>query len=150
MTSFVETPLTSQISVRGTAPAGFPTVPNTTAVVDGNTVVWLGPDEWLVLGGSEADFSDAAAAVDVSANRIAFDLSGANTLDVLASGCGLDLAEEAFAIGGCAQTLLARAQVILIRQASDAFRILVRPSFAPYTRAWLADAIAGSLADPAL
>ncbi len=150
MTAFVETPLAAQISVRGAAPAGFPTVPNTTAVVDGHTVVWLGPDEWLVLGGAEADFVSAAAAVDVSANRIALDLSGANALDVLASGCGLDLDEAAFPVGDCAQTLLARAQVILIRQASDAFRILVRPSFAPYLRAWLSDAIAGSLADPAL
>ncbi len=150
MTSFVETPLASQISVRGTAPAGFPTVPNTTAVVDGNTAIWLGPDEWLVIGGRESDFATAAAAVDVSANRLALDLSGPNTLDVLASGCGLDLAETAFPVGDCAQTLLARAQVILVRHETSAFRILVRPSFAPYLRAWLADAIAGSLADPAI
>jgi len=150
VTSFVEATLASQVSVRGTALPGFPTVPNTTAVVRGNAVLWLGPDEWLVLGGAESDFAEASAAVDVSANRVAFDLSGPNALDVLVSGCALDLDEVAFPVGGCAQTLLARAQVILVRHDTHVFRILVRPSFAPYLRAWLADAIAGSLADPAI
>ena len=47
----------AQVSIRGEAPAGFPVEPNTIATVDGKTVLWLGPDEWLVLGGREADSS---------------------------------------------------------------------------------------------
>ena len=39
----------------------------------------------------EADFPDAAAAVDVSANRVAFELAGDDAADVLAQGCALDL-----------------------------------------------------------
>ena len=100
-----------------TPPAGFPVEPNTTAEVDGATVLWLGPDEWLVLGATEADFPDAAAAVDVSANRVAFELSGDDAADVLAQGCALDL--DRFEPGRCAQTLLARAQVILYRPDAD-------------------------------
>ena len=50
-----------------------------------------GRDEWLVLGGAEADFPDAAAAVDVSANRVVFELTGDDAADVLAQGCSLDL-----------------------------------------------------------
>ena len=53
--------------------------------------IWLGPDEWLVLGGREEDFADLPAAVDVSANRVCLELSGAGAADVLASAAALDL-----------------------------------------------------------
>jgi sarcosine oxidase subunit gamma len=46
-----------------------------------------------------------------------------------------------FAPGRCAQTLLARAEVILHRVDEETFRVFVRPSFAAYLRAWLDDAI---------
>ena len=140
MADLAELPVEAQVSIRGEPPAGFPVEPNTTGTVDGKTVLWLCPDEWLVLGGHEADYPDAAAAVDVSANRVAFELSGDDAADVLAHGCALDL--DPFEPGRCAQTLLARAQVILYRPDAVTFRILVRPSFAPYLRAWLEDALA--------
>jgi sarcosine oxidase subunit gamma len=43
--------------------------------------------------------------------------------------------------GSCAQTLVARANVLL-QQMDDAptYRLFVRPSFAAYLAAWLADA----------
>ena len=132
-----ELDLSSQVSVRGEPQPGFPLEPNTVA----GDVLWLGPDEWLVLGGREEDHPDAAAAVDVSANRVCFELAGDDVEDVLALGCSLDLHPSAFAPGRCAQTLLARAQVILHRTELETFRILVRPSFAPYLRAWLEDAL---------
>ena len=135
-----EPELPPQVDVRGEPPPGFPVEPNTTAEVSGKAVLWLGPDEWLVLGATEADFADAAAAVDVSANRVAFELSGPDAADVVAQGCSLDL--DQFLPGRCAQTLLARAQVILYRPDAATFRILVRPSFAGYLRAWLQDATA--------
>jgi sarcosine oxidase subunit gamma len=135
-----ELALPPQVDVRGEPPTGFPIEPNTTAVVAGATVLWLGPDEWLVLGATETDFPDAAAAIDVSANRVAFELAGHDAADVLATGCALDL--DRFEPGRCAQTLLARAQVILHRPDAETFRILVRPSFAPYLSAWLGDAVA--------
>ena len=116
---------------------GFPVEPNTVAEVDGRTVLWLGPDEWLVLGGREEDFADAAAAVDVSANRVVFELAGPGAAEVLATGCSVDVAP-----GRCAQTLLAHAQVIVLRPEPDRWWVFVRPSYAPYVRAWLEDALA--------
>jgi heterotetrameric sarcosine oxidase gamma subunit len=132
-----EVELASQVSVRGEPQTGFPVEPNTTA----GDVLWLGPDEWLVLGGHEDDYPDAAAAVDVSANRVCFELAGEDVEDVLAQGCSLDLHSSVFPPGRCSQTLLARAQVILHRTYPERFRIFVRPSYAPYLRVWLEDAL---------
>jgi sarcosine oxidase subunit gamma len=128
--------LDAQVSVRGEPPAGFPVEANTAAVVDGRTVLWLGPDEWLVLGGREEDYAGASAAIDVSANRALLELTGEGSADVLASGCSVEVEP-----GHCVQTLLARAQVVLFRPEPDRWWILVRPSFAPYLRAWLEDAL---------
>ena len=122
----------AQVSVRGEPPLA----PNT---VEGDAL-WLGTDEWLVLGGREQDYADMPAAVDVSANRVCLELTGEGAADVLARGCALDLHASVFPPGRCAQTLVARAQVILYRTEEHAFRLLVRPSFADYLRAWLRDA----------
>jgi sarcosine oxidase, subunit gamma len=140
MAALRELELPPQVAVRGDPPPGFPVEPNTTARFGDRLVFWLGPDEWLVLGGAESDYPDAAAAVDVSASRVAFELSGPGAAEVLAQGCSLDL--DALDPCGCAQTLLARAQVLLHRADAETFRILVRPSFAGYLRAWLEDATA--------
>ena len=126
-----EVELQAQVSVRGEPPMA----PNTVV----GDAIWLGPDEWLVLGGREEDYADLPAAVDVSANRVCLELSGEGAADVLARGCALDLHASVFPPGRSAQTLVARAQVILWRT-EDAFRLLVRPSFADYLRAWLRDA----------
>jgi sarcosine oxidase subunit gamma len=138
MAALREPALPPQVDVRGEPQPGFPVEPNTVADVGGRTVLWLGPDEWLVLGATEADFPDAAAAVDVSANRVALELTGDDAAHVLAQGCSLDL--DGLTPGRCAQTLLARTPVIVVRGPA-AWTLLVRPSLAPYLRAWLQDAL---------
>jgi len=142
VTELSELSLGPQVLVRGAPPAGFPVEPNTTAPARGREVLWLGPDEWLVLGGTESDYPDADAAVDVSANRVGFALAGEDAADVLAQTCALDL--DAIPDGCCAQTLVAGVQAILVRDGKETWRILVRPSFAAYVRAWLEDALAGA------
>jgi len=143
----VEVPFLAQVDVRCDPASawrlGFPTTPNTVAGDERRGVLWLGPDEWLVVGlpGTEALILaeiDAALAgehrsiVDVSANRAVIDLYGATRLDLLATGCGLDLDPRGGWLPGvCAQTLFAKAQVIL-QEREDATRVFVRPSFADY------------------
>jgi sarcosine oxidase subunit gamma len=131
-----EVELEAQVTVRGEPQPGFPVEPNTVA----GDVLWLGPDEWLVLGARESAYADAAATVDVSASRSCLELAGDDVEDVLAQGCSLDLHASVFTPGRCAQTLLAKAQVILHRTDEQTFRIFVRPSFAPYLREWIHDA----------
>ena len=80
--SAVELPFATQVDVRtGDAAAlGFPVEPNTWARVGERDALWLGPDEWLIVGapgdvdGVTADLEASLAGrhhsvVDVSANR---------------------------------------------------------------------------------
>jgi len=136
-----------------------PTEPNTAVVSDDGTrhVLWLGPDEWLILAepGSALELESSVraaigdgrgAVIDVSANRTTIAVSGPRARELLAFGCSLDLDERRFKPGMCAQTLLARANVIVVPvgpAVEPSFRILVRPSFASYLAAWLTDAAVG-------
>src|SRR5262249_62117861 len=60
-----ELELESQVSVRGEPQPGFPVEPNTTA----GRALWLGPDEWLGIGGGGGGFPGGAAVVGGPARR---------------------------------------------------------------------------------
>ena len=114
-------------------------------------VVWLGPDEYLLLceAGKEQELQGSLnsmipsphfAITDVSDSLCALSLRGPAVRAVLAKGCGLDLHPEKFAVGQSAQSLLALSAVTLMAVADDAFILICRTSFAPYVQRWLADA----------
>jgi sarcosine oxidase subunit gamma len=129
-----------------------PTRPNTWVRGDVGSVIWLGPDEWLVvselsaLETQEADLRAAVtpfggAAVDVSGQRVSLTLRGRYLRDVLAKGCALDLHQTVFRSGASAQTTLGRAGVVLLAgDDPDELTVLVRQSFANYLADWLVDA----------
>ncbi|WP_318306291.1 sarcosine oxidase subunit gamma [Amycolatopsis solani] len=111
---------------------------------NGVDVLWMGPDEYLVLAepGRQAELEaalsrESAAVVDVSAQRNVVRLTGPDAAEVLAHGCSIDL--EAAPPGTCVQTLLARTGIVLMVR-EEGFTILVRQSFSDYFKAWLADA----------
>jgi sarcosine oxidase, subunit gamma len=114
---------------------------NTTTTWEGRDVLWLGPDERLVVAaaGDRATFvreldetiaGQHHSVLDVSANRIAYDLH--DGLEQLATGCSLDLDPSRWRPGMCAQTLFGGAQVILHQRDDRTTRVFVRPSFAGY------------------
>ena len=149
-----EVPFLAQLDVRTDAPmTSLPTEPNTVAGDATRAALWLGPDEWLIVGPPgneaqlEAEFAAAGATVvDVSANRTTLELSGPRARELLEFGCPIDLHPSVFGPGRCAQTLLARANVLIwfvSDEPEPIYRLLVRPSFAAYVAAWLADAAAG-------
>ncbi|MEU9213554.1 sarcosine oxidase subunit gamma family protein [Streptomyces sp. NPDC048415] len=133
----------------------LPLEPNTVVRAGELTALWLGPDEWLVVGtpGTQQDLENRIRAAtgdepvsvtDVSAQRTTLLVAGPRARDLLAHGCPLDLHPRAFGAGRCAQTTLARAQIVLVaRDESRAgFWVLVRSSFAGYLTDWLLDAAA--------
>jgi sarcosine oxidase subunit gamma len=51
--------------------------------------------------------------------------------------CPLDLHQRVFAVGGCAQTLIGKSNVLIVREDLQRFAICVRRSFAEYLYALL-------------
>jgi len=85
--------------------------------------------------------TDLPGGVDVSANRTTLTLTGPHALDILEKGCSLDLHPRAFTTDHCAETTVARTQVILWRKTDEpTYHLLVRGSFARYLADWLVDA----------
>jgi sarcosine oxidase subunit gamma len=141
-----EIPFLTQVDVRADPSAvsalGFPGRPNTTSTWNDADVLWLGPDEWLVVAeaGRQVELLEELEAalapghrsvVDVSANRAVFDLRGPDRHDRLAIACPLDLHPRSWGPGRCAQTVFGAAPVLL-HERPDATRVFVRPSFAGY------------------
>lgn len=122
---------------------GLPTEPNTVASAAGRDALWLGPDEWLVIGTARtaadplvAELETSLAGVhhsivDVSANRTVIELASPSRHELLSSACPIDLHPRAWNDGRCAQTVFGAAQVVL-QERSGTTRVFVRPSFAGY------------------
>ena len=160
-----ETPFLTQLDLRldqGGGPAvakalggELPAEPCTAVTLGDLRVLWLGPDEWLVLAdpGRQHELKDLlraaigddhGAVVDVSAQRTALSVTGPAARTVLARGCAIDFDPRVAPAGTCVQTLLARTGVTIVvgDDRGTEFLLLVRASFAEYLAAWLADACA--------
>jgi sarcosine oxidase subunit gamma len=136
----------SQLDVRVDPPTaaslGFPTVPNTATTPGDRDVLWLGPDEWLVVGGPGETAAIAVelegsldglhhSVVDVSASRTVIELTGPSRHHLLSSACPIDLHPRSWSDGRCAQSVFGATQVLL-HEREGATRVFVRPSFASY------------------
>jgi sarcosine oxidase subunit gamma len=144
----------------------LPLVPGSTAAADDRRVLWLGPDEWLIVSPPRADPDletslraataggpGFASVVDISSLRTIVEVAGSGARGLLAHGCALDLHPRVFQVGQCAQTKFAQANVVIYEVDRDShgtiadhettpvFWILVRASFAAYLGAFLLDAV---------
>jgi sarcosine oxidase, subunit gamma len=134
----------------------LPGEPGTSTAKEQIAALWLGPDQWLVtcpapdaarlVGAMREALRDVYAAMtNVTDGRIAFRLAGPSARDVLAKGCPLDLHPRVFPPGSCAQSLLAKAAVLIhlvddIPPSGATFDVYVARSFAAYLWMWLEDA----------
>jgi sarcosine oxidase, subunit gamma len=120
----------------------------------------LGPDEWLLItteADAEAFPADAARAladchhalVDISHRNIGIEVSGPAAAEILNTGCPLDLDSHRFVPGAATRTLLAKAEIVLLRLADIAggdgrlvarYRIECWRSFGRYVHGVLAEA----------
>jgi sarcosine oxidase subunit gamma len=114
--------------------------------------LWLGPDEYLLLGRidggqvatEESQAAEAALAlelalkdkthalVDISHRQFSFEVSGPHAATILSGGCPLDLDLSEFPAGMCTRTVFAKADIVLWRTREDAFHVEVWRSFAGY------------------
>ena len=120
----------------------LPAQPNTSTRMDDAALLWLGPASWLYV--AEADsprisFDVARRALnaiggalfDVSSSYVGWRVEGAAASRVLNRGCPLDLCEDAFPAGHCAQSTYGHMTVLVHRpDASAAFIVLASRSYA--------------------
>ena len=125
----------------------LPTQACTTVANETLRLVWVGPDDWFVIGPKgeaaaiEARLRQALngqhfAVTDVSSGYTVLHLSGAPVREVLAQGCPLDLHPKVFGPGSAAGSVFFKASVWLWQtDAAPVYEVLVRNSFRGYV--WL-------------
>lgn len=121
----------------------------------GSALMWLSPDEFLLVTPDEADggpnpwalpermmtaLGDLPGQVlDLSANRTVLELSGEKAQEVLEKSVRIDLHPRFFPAGDAVSTLITGVQVYIWRPAPEVFRIFPRASFAVHIGHWLLD-----------
>ncbi|ACL62673.1 Sarcosine oxidase gamma subunit (plasmid) [Methylobacterium nodulans ORS 2060] len=149
--AIAELPPATRISLRladpGAAPAlALPAKIGARTATGNRSALCLGPDEWLIeapgaeAGALTATLADLAtriamSAVEVSDREVTYRLEGPAVLDLLATGCPLDLAR--MPTGSGTRTVFDTVQIVLTREAGDRFHLTVWRSFAPHVRALL-------------
>lgn len=138
----------------------LPQIPNTASRSAVLSVLWLGPDEWLVVQhGAEPQAEEEiaerlrqalselhASVTAVGESLVCIRLAGPRAIDVIAKGCPLDLHLTTFGgAGHCAQSHLSKTAITLHQVSGDgeegpAFDLYTRRSFADYLWRWLSDA----------
>lgn len=137
--------------VKSVCGCAFPLAANKFSSAGERHVVWLGPDEFLVIceAGKDAEIASAleialktqhCAVTNITDALAAFHLKGTAVRQVLAKGCAIDLHPGRFTSGDAAQTLLSHAAVTMLAVADDELIVFCRTSFAPYVHDWLLDA----------
>lgn len=136
-----------------------PIDPNTVAGKPaGARVMWLGPDEWLVI--TKPDAADRTvqaltkalkidglhtSVTDSTHARTCIEVSGPRAREVLQKGCAIDLHPTAFGPGQCAQTVVSKVGVMLTQTAlakdgAPTYELYALRSFSTYLWTWLEDA----------
>ena len=103
-----------------------PVTPNTIARTGERAIVWMGPDEWLVVSspesregvgdGLEEALSGLHVAVnDISSGQTIIRLRGPRARDLLSKGCPLDFHPRAFGVGQCAQSHIGKSNALIIQ-----------------------------------
>ncbi|TAP43323.1 sarcosine oxidase subunit gamma family protein [Arthrobacter sp. S39] len=135
---------------------GLPAACGAVAGSGDTSVLWLGPEEFLVVAPMEAHESlggdliqalrEALAdgegqVVDLSANRTTFELTGPRARAVLEKGCSLDLHPRVLKAGTALSTEIGNIPVVLWKTGDESYRLFPRASFADFLGRWLLDAM---------
>ncbi|HVT50445.1 MAG TPA: sarcosine oxidase subunit gamma family protein [Dongiaceae bacterium] len=136
-------------AVRNATGLDLPFIANTVSTGNDTRILWLGPDEWWVVASDArreelierlrgAFAGQHTAVIDVSESRTVITIAGPAARDVLARGISLDLHPRAFGPGQCAQTGMAKANIVL-HQTDNApsYDIYILKSFADYLWRWI-------------
>jgi sarcosine oxidase subunit gamma len=134
-------------ALSGTLGLSLPVQPKTSASANGRHALWLGPDEWLVIDENETDLMAVVSAsgvlhsaTDISHRNTAILIKGRGAAAAINGGCPQDLSIAAIPVRASSRAVLAKADLVLLRTAEDAFRVECWRSFAPYVSGLLTEA----------
>lgn len=148
----------SMLNLRGSADTAFcnavrsvcgcelPIAPNSSSACPDGEILKLGPNEWLLAAISGTAWTETmaipgATLTDVSHARIAVQVDGDKSRDLLAKGCAVDLHPRQLPPGSCVQTSIAKIGVILHKQLDDnGFTLYAARSYAGSFWHWLTTA----------
>jgi sarcosine oxidase subunit gamma len=143
--------------LKGALGLDLPLAPLTSSTSGATTLLWMGPDEWMLVAGpvdAEALSTKARAAlagthhqlVDVSDYYTVVELAGAKARELLMKLTTLDLHSRAFKAGMVTGSVFGRANATIWQTSDDAapggpaFWLFIRWSMADYFWCLLADA----------
>ncbi len=126
----------------------LPFKPGSAVSKGGKTALWIGPDEWLLIGPDNGSISTTLSQTgkqvfsiaDISHRNTAVTITGPNSTAVLNSGCPRDLSLAAFPVKSCSRTVFGKAEVVLWRIRKEEFHLECWRSFSDYVWKYLADA----------
>lgn len=117
----------------------LPIKPKISATKGNRAILWLGPDEWLLIAPATDDLEASLvqvtafhSAVDISHRNVGFLIAGKGAEATLAAGCPQDLSLVAFPVGTCTRTVFGKIEIVLWRTGADKFRLECWRSFADY------------------
>ena len=130
----------------------LPTKPNTYVKNEKLKIIWLGPDEWMIISYQENELfiklknelGDLEASVtDVSESRTIIRLSGKKIFTLLSKFLFLDLEKNLGTQSSCAQTLFVKVPILLVRNDDNnkipVIDIFINKSYANYVYNLLVD-----------
>ena len=110
-------------------------------------IMWLAPDEWLIVvaSGSEyeieqklrASLTGHFAVSDISGAQTILELSGRNVIDLMKKSTGYDLHLDSFPVGKVIGTTFAKAGAHILRVDENKFQLVIRRSFSDYVWLWI-------------
>ena len=125
----------------------LPLSPCTSTVNDDTTIMWLSPDEWLIIvaSGQEASIEESLranlsghfAVSDISGGQTLLEIGGPDCIKVLQKSTGYDFHHGQFPIGKVIGTVFAKSSTYIRRTGDFSFQLVVRRSFADYVWLWL-------------
>ena len=106
----------------------LPIKPNTYARNKNVKIIWLSPDEWLVINNKDGLFKKLkdeignleASVTNISENRTIIRISGEKIYTLLSKFLVLDLEKNLSDQSSCAQTLFVKVPILLVRNHKDA------------------------------
>ena len=136
-------------AVESVIKVSLPLHAGTVTLAPTTTVVWCGPDEWLIIVSEDSqpcladELSDVVRSMrsqvtDISGGNTIIDIRGERARDLLKKASTLDVHASVFQVGQSALSTFAHAQAAIYQyDSAPGYRVVIRRSYADYVAHWL-------------